>query len=263
MVYVKYSYLIIEQNVGQVHQPNAFNHNDNYWPTMEDYCGKPPNESTLSELYMKAIDKVTPAADLFMQSIGGDILACDHTFKCVDGIKFDSLSPESICKALFTVLNEYKFVISYSFCRGPSASERVPVIKELHARYGQANKEPVMWTDTCCEDDSWWKKAGFNGKTYLDLFHVIHRIREACHTRSGEYGKFCGDLSKCICGSAAGTAGVCNAPDVIEAELFELQVRLSCAAYYLVVKCVYRDCMKRTKRIVFGWRRLRQLSIIN
>lgn len=197
---------------------------------MDDYCGIPPSESTIAEITGNAItSQVIPLANKFMQSIGGDILACDHTFKCVGGVATTPEATESSFPALFSVMNEFKLVVAYALSKGTTGEERKSVIAELYDRYRRFvpdNWEPLMFTDTCCQDCSWWFGAGFKGKTFLDLFHLIHRITESVNRSSNLFPQFHQKLSNCICGTAKGSAGMCLPANEIKENLALLKVRI-------------------------------------
>jgi hypothetical protein len=147
------------------------------------YPGSVPSALSLRNCYVFVMSREKEMKTSYINSLTGNILCADHTFKVA---KVPFLDHSRIFKALFSVMNEFGQVIAFWMTQGTSLAEVTSALLSIKARYGNADKDGplVFYTDNCCKDRAKYLSIfpslkGGPGEHFqrvlLDPFHLMDR----------------------------------------------------------------------------------------
>ena len=162
--------------------PQAFPSRDSH---CNGYIGSAgPSAAQFAKMLPTVFKSVELLGDLFMASLGGEVLSADATFKMASATKIiDGVD----VKTIFNVMNAHQQVLSWRYTAGEGDGELKGVSEELLDRYinfggmvqsrGLVKRQPVFMLDRCCAGVQWLKQGGWEKPlSCLDNHHLQQRF---------------------------------------------------------------------------------------
>eukprot|EP00158_Paraphelidium_tribonemae_P008313 Partr_v1_DN28548_c0_g1_i1_m73081 len=148
---------------------------------IEGWRGQTVKPKFLAGLYAQLSLATYSTKNRYMQSIVGDMLKCDHTFKVA---AVPMIRNRRIFEAMFTVMNEYNLILGHWMVTSKSLAELHGEFACLRDRYSSRllSGPKVFFTDNCCADRRYLLQSFPMLKAVsLDGFHLLDRYKISKH----------------------------------------------------------------------------------
>eukprot|EP00158_Paraphelidium_tribonemae_P003260 Partr_v1_DN26004_c2_g3_i1_m667 putative NA len=132
----------------------------------------------LARVYCEVSVEAYPVKNRMMQSIKGDILRGDHTFKVA---AVPMVNYQRIFEARFSIMNEFGHLLGFWQVQSKSLADLKTDFDMVQSLYGSSGPK-VFFTDNCCADRRYLEMSFPLLKSVsLDAFHLMDRYKPSKH----------------------------------------------------------------------------------
>jgi hypothetical protein len=126
---------------------------------------------------------------MLKEAVKGSVLKADFTFKITKFVRVENGRPY---QALLSIMNEFKQIVYQKLCiSGENSADLEEALKEIADLYPE-----LIYSDTCCAEESLYRKYFPTAKVKLDLFHFLQRFTRRCYKTSNLFKGFAKELSE-------------------------------------------------------------------